>query len=180
MRVTSSAKAFFEVVDVLIERFSWGFSSQKSKGFARGCQGFLGCEISFFCKQCIQNVNLFIKYFSRKFNCRVMPVWKSNEFSNLFPLSYPQRENIVNEFIPRKRFSSAKVQYFCFYRRYKGNSKWFALLFWIVIHKKGIYRLFQTFSFPFFPFRGQTAVLWVVSHMTNTSLVVKGTRGHAW
>ena len=34
MRVTSSAKAFFEVVDVLIEGFSWGVSSQKSKGFA--------------------------------------------------------------------------------------------------------------------------------------------------
>ena len=29
VRVTSSAKAFFEVVDVLIERFSWGVSSQK-------------------------------------------------------------------------------------------------------------------------------------------------------
>ena len=51
MRVTSSAKAFFEVVDVFIERFSGGVSSQKSKGFARGCQGFLGCEISCFCKQ---------------------------------------------------------------------------------------------------------------------------------
>ena len=34
MRVTSSAKAFFEVVDVFIEGFSWGVSSQKSKGFA--------------------------------------------------------------------------------------------------------------------------------------------------
>ena len=34
MRVTSSAKAFFEVVDVLIEGFSGGVSSQKSKGFA--------------------------------------------------------------------------------------------------------------------------------------------------
>ena len=51
VRVTSSAKAFFEVVDVLIERFSWGVSSQKSKGFARGCQGFRGCEISRLCKQ---------------------------------------------------------------------------------------------------------------------------------
>ena len=55
-----------------------------------------------FVNSCIQNVNLFIKYFSRKFNCRVMPLWKSNEFSNLFPLSYPQRENIVNESIPRR------------------------------------------------------------------------------
>ena len=51
VRVTSSAKAFFEVVDVLMERFSGGGSSQKSKGFARGCQGFLGCEISRLCKQ---------------------------------------------------------------------------------------------------------------------------------
>ena len=34
MRVTSSVKGFFEVVDVLIEGFSWGVSSQKSKGFA--------------------------------------------------------------------------------------------------------------------------------------------------
>ena len=34
MRVTSSAKAFFEVVNVFIEGFSWGVSSQKSKGFA--------------------------------------------------------------------------------------------------------------------------------------------------
>ena len=34
MRVTSNAKAFFEVVDVLIEAFSWGVSSQRSKGFA--------------------------------------------------------------------------------------------------------------------------------------------------
>ena len=34
VRVTSSAKAFFEVVDVLIEGFSGGVSSQKSKGFA--------------------------------------------------------------------------------------------------------------------------------------------------
>ena len=76
-----------------------------------------------FVNSCIQNVDLFIKYFSRKFNCRVMPVWKSNEFSNLLPLSYPQRENIVNESIPRKRFSSAKVQCFCFDRRYKGNFK---------------------------------------------------------
>ena len=43
-----------------------------------------------FVNSCIQNVNLFIRYFSRKFNCRVMPVWKSNEFSNFLPLSYPQ------------------------------------------------------------------------------------------
>ena len=34
MRVTSSAKAFFEVVNVFIEGFSWGVSSQKSKDFA--------------------------------------------------------------------------------------------------------------------------------------------------
>ena len=34
VRITSSAKAFFEVVDVLIEGFSGGVSSQKSKGFA--------------------------------------------------------------------------------------------------------------------------------------------------
>ena len=34
VRVTSSAKAFLEVVDVLVEGFSWGVSSQKSKGFA--------------------------------------------------------------------------------------------------------------------------------------------------
>ena len=34
VRVTSSAKAFFKVVDVLIEGFSWGVSSHKSKGFA--------------------------------------------------------------------------------------------------------------------------------------------------
>ena len=34
VRVTSSAKAFFEVVDVLIEGFSWGVRSKKSKGFA--------------------------------------------------------------------------------------------------------------------------------------------------
>ena len=34
MRVTSSAQAFFEVVDVLIEVFSWGVSFQKSNGFA--------------------------------------------------------------------------------------------------------------------------------------------------
>ena len=74
VRVTSSAKAFFEVVDVFIEGFSWGVSSQESNSFALyetfsdpvsyrkrnacieilcrfknvcGCQGFLGCEISF-------------------------------------------------------------------------------------------------------------------------------------
>ena len=34
LRVTSSAKAFFEVVDVFIDGFSWGVSSQKSKDFA--------------------------------------------------------------------------------------------------------------------------------------------------
>ena len=34
MRVTSSAKAFFKVVDVLMEGFSLGLSSQKSNGFA--------------------------------------------------------------------------------------------------------------------------------------------------
>ena len=34
MRVTSSAKACFEVVDVFIEGFSQGVSSHKSKGFA--------------------------------------------------------------------------------------------------------------------------------------------------
>ena len=34
MRVASSAKACFEVVDVFIEGFSQGVSSQKSKGFA--------------------------------------------------------------------------------------------------------------------------------------------------
>ena len=34
MRVTSSAKAFFKVVDVLVEGFSLGLSSQKSNGFA--------------------------------------------------------------------------------------------------------------------------------------------------
>ena len=34
MRVTSSAKASFKVVDVLIERFGWGVGSQKSKDFA--------------------------------------------------------------------------------------------------------------------------------------------------
>ena len=34
VRVTSNAKAFFEVVDVLIEGFSWGVSSQRSKGFS--------------------------------------------------------------------------------------------------------------------------------------------------
>ena len=85
--VTSITKAFFEVVDVHIERFSWGISSQKCKGFARGCQEFLGCEMSCLLNSCIQKVNLFIRYFSRKFNCRVMPVWKSNEFSNFLPLS---------------------------------------------------------------------------------------------
>ena len=76
-----------------------------------------------FVNSCIQTVNLFMKYISSKFNCRVMPVWKSNEFSNLLPLNHSQGENIVNESIPRKRFSSAKVQYFCFDRRYKGNFK---------------------------------------------------------
>ena len=34
VRVTSSAKSFFEVVDVLREEFSWGVSFEKSKGFA--------------------------------------------------------------------------------------------------------------------------------------------------
>ena len=34
VRVTSSAKASFKVVDVLIERFGWGVGSQKSKDFA--------------------------------------------------------------------------------------------------------------------------------------------------
>ena len=34
MRVTSSAKAVFEVVDVFIEGFSRGVSSQESNGFA--------------------------------------------------------------------------------------------------------------------------------------------------
>ena len=34
MRVTSSAKAFSEVVDVLVEGFSGGVSFEKSKGFA--------------------------------------------------------------------------------------------------------------------------------------------------
>ena len=34
MRVTSSAKAFFEVVDVFIDGFSCGVSSQQSNGFA--------------------------------------------------------------------------------------------------------------------------------------------------
>ena len=30
-----------------------------------------------FVNSCIQNVNLFIRYLSRKFNCGVMAVWKS-------------------------------------------------------------------------------------------------------
>ena len=34
VRITSSAKAFFEVVDVFIDGFSWGVSYQKSKSFA--------------------------------------------------------------------------------------------------------------------------------------------------
>ena len=34
VRVTSSAKAFFEVVDVFIDGFSWGVSYQQSNGFA--------------------------------------------------------------------------------------------------------------------------------------------------
>ena len=34
MRVTSSAKVVFEVVDVFIEGFSRGVSSQESNGFA--------------------------------------------------------------------------------------------------------------------------------------------------
>ena len=34
VRVTSSAKAFFEVLDVLIGGFCWGVCSQKSKGLA--------------------------------------------------------------------------------------------------------------------------------------------------
>ena len=34
LRVTSSAKAFFEVLDVLIGGFCWGVCSQKSKGLA--------------------------------------------------------------------------------------------------------------------------------------------------
>ena len=62
VRVTSSAKAFFEVVDVFIEGFSWRVSSEIVRATGRemrvlkslcrfkmccGCQGFLGCEISF-------------------------------------------------------------------------------------------------------------------------------------
>ena len=70
-----------------------------------------------FVNSCIQKVYLFIRYFSRKFKSRVMPVWKSNEFSYLLPLSHPQGKNIVNESFPLKRFSFAKVQYFCFDRR---------------------------------------------------------------
>ena len=45
-----------------------------------------------FVNSCIQKVNLFIRYFSRKFNWRVMPVCKSNEFIYLLPLSSPQWE----------------------------------------------------------------------------------------
>ena len=43
-----------------------------------------------FVNSCIEKVNLIIKYFSREFNCRVMPVCKSNEFFYLLPLSSPQ------------------------------------------------------------------------------------------
>ena len=36
-----------------------------------------------FVNSSIQKVNLFIRYFSLKFNCRAMPLWKSDEFSYL-------------------------------------------------------------------------------------------------
>ena len=60
-----------------------------------------------FVNSCIQKVNLFIRYFSRKFNS------KSNEFIYLLPLSSPQLENIINVSFPLKRFSFPEVQYFC-------------------------------------------------------------------
>ena len=96
MRVTSSAKAFFEVVDVLIEGFSRGLSSQKSKGFApyeifsdpvrvtgremrvlkslcrfkmwEDFKDSLVVKSLAFVNSFIEKVNLFIRYLSHKFN----------------------------------------------------------------------------------------------------------------
>ena len=151
VKVISSAKAFFEVVDVPIEGFSWRVSSQKSKGFALYetfsdpvrvtgremrvlkslCRFKMCADVKdslvvkslAFVNSCIQKVNLFIRYFSRKFNWRVMPVCKSNEFIYLLSLSSPQRENIVNVSFPLKRFSFTEVQYFCLDRRRKDVGK---------------------------------------------------------
>ena len=93
MKVTSSTKAFFEVVDVLIERFSWGVTAvvlRSVRTSPTDVKDSLVVKSLAFVNSCIQNVNLFIRYFSHKFNCRVIPVWKSNEFSNLLPRSHPQ------------------------------------------------------------------------------------------
>ena len=96
MKVTSSAKAFFEVVDVLIEGFSRGVSFQKSKvspfietfsdpvrvtgremrvlkslcrfKMCADVKDSLVVKSLAFVNSCIQKVNLFIRYFSRKFN----------------------------------------------------------------------------------------------------------------
>ena len=91
MRVTSSTKAFFEVVDVLVEGFTWGVSSKKSKGFALYetfsdpvrvaeremrilkslCRFKMCADVNYslvvkslaFVNSCIQKVNPFITYF---------------------------------------------------------------------------------------------------------------------
>ena len=76
-----------------------------------------------FVNSCIQKVNLFIRYFSRKFNLRVMPVYKGNEFTSLLSLSSPQWENIVNVSFSPKGFSFVEVQYFCLCRWRKDVGK---------------------------------------------------------
>ena len=134
-----------------MEGFSWGVSSQKSKGFTLYetfsdpvrvtgremrvlkslCRFKMCADVKdslvvkslAFANSCIQKVNIFIRYFSRKFNWRVKPVCKSNEFIYLLSLSSPQWENIVNVSFPLKRFSFAEVQYFCLYHRHKDVGK---------------------------------------------------------
>ena len=160
-----SAKGFFEVVDVLIEGFSWGVSSQKSKGFALYetfsdpvrvtgremrvlkslCRFKMCADVKdslvvkslAFVNSCIQKVNLFIAYFSCKFNWRVMPVCKSNEFVYLLSLSSSQWENNVNVSFPLKRFSFAEVQYFCLYHRHKDWQRRLPSLYPLRFHVSG-------------------------------------------
>ena len=55
-----------------------------------GVKDFLVVKSLDFVNSSVQKVNLFIRYFSRKFNLRVMPVYKGNEFTSLLSLSSPQ------------------------------------------------------------------------------------------
>ena len=151
VRVTSSAKAFFEVVDVLIEGFSWGVSSKKSKGFAlyetfsdpvrvaeremrilkSGCRFKMCVDVKdslvvkslAFVNSCIQKL-ISLSDISA---VNLIEGWCLFAIAMNLSISFlsvlHNEKNIVNVSFPLKRFSFAEVQYFCLDCRRKDIGK---------------------------------------------------------